>query len=571
MPWRKLTRLFRRNLVRQNHEIFPDEILIDAHNLPKFDTQQFEGRLEKPISKRTILSLRALFALVAFFFLGKIWVFQIQKGEAYSAQSENNRLRYTSIFSNRGIIYDRKGVELASNSINDEEPDFARRAYAPLSGIAHVVGYLSYPTKDSAGFYYQTKYVGREGAEKMFDETLSGENGVRIVETDALGNIKSQSLTKPPVDGENVYLSIDAGVQNELYKAIQHSSEEYGFKGGAGVIMDIYTGEVIALTSFPEFSSQVMTQGDDVAAIKSYQTDPYNPFLNRVISGLYTPGSVVKPYVALGALTEKLIDPSKKILSTGSISIQNPYDPTQKTTFVDWKAHGWVDMRDALALSSNVYFYTVGGGYGDQKGLGISNIEKYVRMMGLGEKTGINLNGEVGGVIPNPEWKKKVFGNDPWRIGDTYHTAIGQYGFQLTPIEVVRSVAAIANNGTLLQPTILKKEPGEKNENARTVPIRDEDFKVVREGMRQAVFTVTAGALNVPYVGVAAKTGTAQLGVTKQFVNSWVSGFFPYDNPRYAFVIVLEKGAATNQLGATYVMRQLLDWMQLNTPEYLIG
>ncbi len=190
-------------------------------------------------------------------------------------------------------------------------------------------------------------------------------------------------------------------------------------------------------------------------------------------------------------------------------------------------------------------------------------------MMGLVEKTNINLFGEADGTIPSPEWKEKFFAGDAWRIGDTYHTSIGQYGFQLTPIQAVRSVGAIANNGTLLQPTILKKKDNEPILNSRTVPIKDEYFKIVKEGMRQAVFTVTASALDVPYVKVAAKTGTAELGVSKQLVNSWVSGFFPYDNPRYSFAIILEKGARTNQLGATHVMRQLLDWMEIYKQDYL--
>lgn len=333
--------------------------------------------------------------------------------------------------------------------------------------------------------------------------------------------------------------------------------------------MDVHTGEILALTSFPEYSSNVMTQGKDSAIIAGYQKDTNNPFLNRAVSGLYTPGSIVKPFIALGALVEKIIDPQKKILSTGALELVNPYDPTQKTVFKDWKAHGWVDMREALALSSNVYFYTIGGGFENQKGLGITNIEKYVRMMGLGEKTGIDVPNEIEGIIPNPEWKKKVFDGDDWRLGDTYHTSIGQYGFQLTPIQEARSVAAIANKGTLLTPTILDKKTHPTKTSVREVTIDDGYFKIVQEGMREAVFTVTAGALNLPYVAVAAKTGTAELGVSKLLVNSWVTGFFPYDNPKYSFAIILEKGARTNQLGATYVMRQLLDWMKINSPEYL--
>ncbi|MFO0718977.1 MAG: penicillin-binding transpeptidase domain-containing protein [Candidatus Paceibacterota bacterium] len=569
MSWRKILKFFRKK--RRSYtdaEIYPDEIFLDARNLPQFDVHQFEGRLEKPIPKTVLIILGGIFILTGFIYISQIWVLQVKKGEAFAEQSENNRLRHTSLFSNRGIIYDRNGVELASNTINKEEPDFAQRVYAPIKGIAHVVGYLKYPTKDNAGFYYKTEYDGKDGAEKIFNAELSGENGTRIVETNALGEIKSESVVEPPKDGENIVLSIDSGIQSQMYKAIENASEKYGFRGGAGVMMDIYTGEIIALTSFPEYDSNIMTDGSNREVISGYQ-NANNPFLNRVVSGVYTPGSIVKPYMALAALSENIIDPNKQILSTGSISIQNPYNPEQKTTFRDWRAQGWVDMREALAVSSDVYFYAIGGGYEDQKGLGITNIEKYVRMMGFGEKTNINMLGEVEGTIPSPKWKAEVFGGDDWRLGDTYHTSIGQYGFQLTPIQAVRGVASIANNGTLLQPTILKRKPNEPIKNSRVVPIKDEYYKIVKEGMRQAVFTVTAGALNLPYISVAAKTGTAELGTAKLFVNSCVTGFFPYENPKYAFAIIMEKGARTNQLGATYVMRDVLDWMKIYTPEYL--
>ena len=156
----------------------------------------------------------------------------------------------------------------------------------------------------------------------------------------------------------------------------------------------------------------------------------------------------------MGALTEGVIDPYKKILSTGSISIPNPYFPDQKTVFKDWKAHGWTDMREAIAVSSDVYFYEIGGGFESQKGLGIVNIEKYAQLFGIGQKTGIDLPDEKGGIIPGPEWKIKNFKGEPWRIGDTYNTVIGQYGFQVTPLEMVRAISAIANYGTLVTPAL---------------------------------------------------------------------------------------------------------------------
>jgi penicillin-binding protein 2 len=250
------------------------------------------------------------------------------------------------------------------------------------------------------------------------------------------------------------------------------------------------------------------------------------------------------------------------------ISIPNPYDPTKKTIFKDWKVHGWVDMRQGIAESSDEYFYTIGGGYNGQKGLGIANIEKYIRMFGFGSNTGIDLLGEKAGTIPSPEWKAATFKGDPWRIGDTYNSSIGQYGFQVTPIQAVRAVASLANNGTLLRPTVILNNPRESKDTA-ALSFSADHFQIVKEGMKMSVDVGVAKGLSMPGISVAAKTGTAELGVTKLKVNSWVTGYFPYENPRYAFAVLMERGDRSNTIGATYVMRQLLEWMYINTPQYV--
>jgi penicillin-binding protein 2 len=331
--------------------------------------------------------------------------------------------------------------------------------------------------------------------------------------------------------------------------------------------MDVRNGEVLASTSFPEYNSEILSLGKDSGAINSYMSDKRKFFLDRTVSGLYTPGSIVKPFFSLGALAENLIDPSKKILSTGSISIPNPYFPDQKTVFKDWRVNGWTDMVQALAVSSDVYFYSIGGGFEDQKGLGIENIGKYAKLFGIGQVSGVDLPDEKAGTVPSKEWKLENFKGDAWRIGDTYHTAIGQYGFQVTPVEMARAVGAIANNGKLLTPHFLLGD-AQKESEVSTIDLKREYFDVVHKGMRQAVTDGTAVSLNVPYTEVAAKTGTAQLGTNRSKVNSWVIGFFPYENPKYAFAIMMEAGPSTNSVSASTVTRQLLDWMNVNTPEY---
>ncbi|HEU0080937.1 MAG TPA: penicillin-binding transpeptidase domain-containing protein [Candidatus Paceibacterota bacterium] len=559
---------FRRPKSVVRREIDPDEIFLDSSNLPGFDVHQFEGRMEKPVSIATILALSSAFILLLLILLGKAWALQAKDGARYSALSRDNTSRETTIYAVRGSIADRNGVKLAWNTYTGTSSDFSVREYIDQGGFGHILGYVKYPTKDKQGNYYKKDFEGIAGIEKFWNGDLQGSHGLKIVETDALGKVTSESIIRPAVDGKNLQLSIDAAIQAKLYESIQGLADRVGFTGGAGAIMDVHTGEVIAMTSFPEYRSGVMSDGKDAETISAYLKDARRPFLNRFVSGLYTPGSIVKPYVAIAALEEKTIDPLKQILSTGSISIPNPYYPDIKSTFMDWKPQGYVDMRHAIAMSSNVYFYEVGGGFEGQPGLGIDRLNKYFALFGFGKNAETGIFAGPAGTVPSPAWKDKVFPGDPWRIGDTYFTSIGQYGFQVTPLQMLKGLGSIANGGTYLRPTIFKASTATVAVG-ETVPVDPADFKVVREGMRLGAQIGTASGLNVPYIQVAAKTGTAELGVSKAFVNSWVTGFFPYEDPRYAFVVLMEHGPRANIYGATFVMRELLDWMHQTDSPYL--
>lgn len=567
--WKQLV-FWRRNK-RRIVEIDPDEVMLDSSNLGHFDTSQFEGRLEKPISKLTLYGVMGIFIIVAGTFLVQAGHLEINHGEEYRDRSEKNILRPIPIFAGRGVLEDRNGILLAWNApaqngqSTTSDDTVAVRQYATSTGMAHTIGYVQYPSKDKNGFYYQDDFEGVAGAEKYFNQELQGSNGSRLVEVDARGKIVSENVVRPPIQGKTVTLSIDSRIQSALYKNIKSIAEEVGFAGGAGIIMNVRTGEIISLTSYPEYSSQVMSDRDDTVKIKALLNNPDLPFLNRAVDGLYTPGSIVKPYVALAALGEKIIDPSTVIVTTGSISIPNPYDSTKSTVFKDWRNNGSVNMRQAISVSSDVYFYVIGGGYKDQKGLGIVNIDKYLRLFGLGSNIPESFVQGKAGTIPTPEWKKTTF-NEDWYLGNTYHTSIGQYGFQVTLAQMVRAVASLANDGLLLVPNIKKVETPQIERYLEEIPAKD--FTVVREGMRLSVTEGVAKALNTPYVAVAAKTGTAELGVSKNKVNSWITGFWPYENPQYAFVIMLEKGSVHNLIGAAATMRKQLDWMNENTPEY---
>jgi len=555
---------------RRGQEISPDQILLDSRNIPNYDTYQFEGRLETPISRRAIYSVFLAFLFIAIVFISQSFNLQIIHGTEYQKRSQNNVLRPVPLFAGRGLITDRNGVFLAWNAPLDNATSsdaIAVRKYATSTGLSHILGYVKYPSKDNNGFYYQEDFQGEAGSELYFDSELSGDHGLRLVEVDARNKIISENVTRPPVQGKNIKLSIDSRIQHVLHENIKQVAQDVGFIGGAGVIMDINTGQVIAITSYPEYSSQIMSDKSDSNAVKAMLNDKSLPFLDRAIDGLYAPGSVVKIFIALGVLNEKIVTPEQIIMTNGSISLPNLYDSTKSTIFRDWKNHGPLDMRHALSVSSDVYFYTVGGGFENQKGLGIRKIDEYLKMFGFGTTTLDNSNSLLlgkAGTIPTPEWKKKTF-NEAWYVGNTYHTSIGQYGFQVTPIQITRAVSAVANFGTIYSPIILADQLPHVES---TTSIPRSYYDVVHDGMRLSVTDGTSKSLNIPKFELATKSGTAELGYSKEKINSWMTGFWPYKKPRYAFAVILEKGTVHYQIGAGAVVRKTLDWMYDNTPEY---
>lgn len=547
-------------------DINPEDIFLDSTNLPGFQGHSLEGRIELPMARETFSFLKIALAIIAVALVSRLWFLGIHQGQVYAEISDNNRLEQTVVFANRGVILDRNGLELATNAIKDGTTDFAGRLYAPMQGLAHAVGYIRYPLTDKSGAYYEWEYHARDGIERAYDEILKGKNGLKLRETDVSGEITSESVVQTPVDGQTLEVSLDAKITEVLYKSIKGLAERSSFVGGTGIILDVNTGEILALTSFPEYDQNAITAGMDQKSFNLLLNDPRKPFLNRSVGGLYAPGSILKPIVALAALKEDIISPYKEILSTGSITVPNPYDPDKPSVFKDWKAHGPTDMREALAVSSDTYFYSIGGGFGGQKGLGITLLDKYFQSFTIDETTGIELAGEVGGVIATPEWKAKNFDGDIWRLGDTYITTIGQFGTQMTPLSAARYAAALANKGKLLKPSFVKG--GISNPVTSTVSFDEEEWQVVREGMRESVTYGTSVGLNVPYVKAAAKTGTAEIGAGKAHVHSWTIGFFPYENPKYAWAVVMEKGPSNNPFGATGVMREVFDWMSIYAPEY---
>jgi len=553
--------LRKRRRSRVSKELVPEDILLDAENLPDFDRGRLEGKLEKPIPRSTYQGISVVLGVLFVVLAGQAVHLELVKGSTYAAQSERNRVRPEVLFASRGAIVDRNGEVLVSNK--ETETDVVERVYT-YPGFSHLLGYVSYPKKDSSGNYYDKKITGLSGVEVAMNDRLAGTNGTLLVEEDARGRVQSQGTIVPPVPGENVELSIDARAQRALSTAVSSLAERIPFQGGSGILMDVETGEVHALVSYPEYNSNILSQGQPAETIAAYSRDKRQVYLDRAVSGLYTPGSIVKPMEAAGAISDGTVTAEQGIVSTGSISIPNKYDPAHPSIFKDWKAHGWVDARRAIAVSSDVYFYAVGGGYGNITGLGIERLAYWFSSFGLTSSTGIELSQEGVGFVPTPEWKEKTL-NEPWRLGDTYHTAIGQYAMQITPLEAARAIAAVANGGKLVRPTILKGQLPE----GQSIAISPYALQVAREGMRLGSTEGTSIGLNdLSFVKLAGKTGTAQLGFHNEWYNSWAVGFFPYDHPKYVYVVVMEKGPSTNSFGGIYVMHEFLRELHRTAPEY---
>lgn len=553
-------------LWRRKHrdlEIAPDEIFLDASNAPDFDRTRFEGRIEKPLPRSSFLVLAVGLGALFLILIVRSWNLEVTNGSLYASESAHNSLDIVNVFAPRGIITDVYGRVLVEN-VSKADGSVERKYLMP--SLSHVIGYVSYPKKDSSGFYYDTSETGITALESEYDAQLMGENGKMLTETDALGRVRSEGTIIPAKEGKTLQLSIDANLQKLFSEAISDIARSKGFIAGAGVIMDVETGAVRSIVSYPSYDSNVMSNGGPASTIAAYNSDPGHPFLDHAVQGMYVPGSIVKPLVASGALTDGVITANTVINDPGFLSLPDPYHPGKTFIYKGWKALGAVDVKRAIAWSSDIFFYAVGGGFEGQKGLGIDRLAYWYRQFGLGSTTAIALPGEASGLIPTPAWKKSVF-NEPWYLGDTFFTAIGQYSMQVTPIQMVRATAAVANGGKLFTPTLVAGQAS----SYITVPVEASALTIVREGMRQGVTSALSSAIDFPYVGAAAKTGTAQTGNRNQYDNSWVEGFFPYDHPKYAFVVVLERGPQGMGEEAVNVMQQLFLSLHAENSPYVGG
>ncbi len=441
------------------------------------------------------------------------------------------------------------------------------REYKDGEISSHILGYIGKidqnTLRKNPGKYTIHDYVGKAGVERYYENYLTRVGDEVKIERDAAGNIKNKEVTKSTENGENIVLTIDSELQRIVQEKAREKLEEIGAKKAAVVILDPQTGEVLAMVSVPSFDNNLFRKSTDQKTFANIFQNKEGVFLNRTISSAYSPGSIIKPILAAAALEEGIITPEKRIHSPGYITIPNPWNPAEPTIFRDFQAHGWRDMREAIAVSSNVYFYAVGGGYEDQEGLGVERIKKYLSLFGWGVKTGIDLPVESNGFIPTPDWKREQL-SDIWRIGDTYNLSIGQGYLSTTPLQVAGSFASIVNGGKLLAPRIVKEiVDDERNllESREAEVVREnfvsaDNLEIVKQGMKQTTLIGTARSLQVLPVDSGAKTGTAQTS-RPGINNNWVAAFAPYDNPEIVITVIIEGVKGVTPV-ATHLARDIM-------------
>ncbi len=445
------------------------------------------------------------------------------------------------------------------------------RTYEGGPAFSHMLGYLGFPSAEDLTGQSDgdaSMLIGKLGIERSYDQELGGTQGKKIMEIDARRTVQRIKTIEPTRGGATIRLTIDAGLQKKAYETMREHIRALGMRAGALVALDPRDGSIRALVSHPSFDNNRFAKKLSRADVQAIFEDPDKPLFNRAVSGEYPPGSTIKPVIAAAALEENIIDPKKEIFSEGFIQIPNPYRAGEWSIFKDWKPLGWMNIRSALAYSSNVYFYSVGGGYQGQQGLGIERIKRYEELFGLGSVLGIDIPGEGEGFVPDPLSTAEKRVADPlWRIGDTYNASIGQGDTLVTPLHIASYTAVFANGGTLYSPRIVETviDPDTDEALRENTPrmirsnfVSGRAIDIVREGMRMAVTEGSARRLSSLSTAAAGKTGTAETG-RRDEAHAWFTGFAPYDKPELVITVLVEKGGE-GSIAAVPIAEEVLRW-----------
>lgn len=427
-----------------------------------------------------------------------------------------------------------------------------------------LVGYLGKPDKDDLKKFPLTNLdinVGKTGIEETYENHLRGSNGINYKVIDALGRqVKSELFQKDIEDketipGNNIHLAVDVELQKKAEQLLKN-------KAGSISMVNVNTGEVLALASSPSFDPVLFVNGIEKSEWNELTRNTLYPMLNRSVKGTYAPGSTFKIVTALGALKEDLIDEETTVFCPG-------YYKVGKKKFKCWKhsGHGWMNLIEAMAQSCDVYFYSI------SEKLGIDRLSKYANMFGFGTGTGIELN-EKDGLVPNRSWKYKQF-KEPWYKGETVVTSIGQGYLNVTPLQITMMTAAVANGGSVLKPILINKITDIDGKNTmvanskvlHTLPFDDSQMSMIKDSLITAVNkkTGTGYKAKSKHGLVAGKTGTAQVVSTKVKSNkriykdhAWFTAYFPAENPEIALTVLIENGGSGGTVAAP-VAKKMID------------
>lgn len=523
---------------------FSDEVVADRH-------RRSRSKEESPwwAGSGRALIFATILVIGFFVLIWRLFDLTVINGRAYRRLSDSNRTYSLTRHAPRGILLDRTGKPLVKNiaierNVKDgfTEVDYMRQ-YVLGSSTAHLLGYVGELGEEelSSDYYKSRNYtigdrVGRMGAEEVYNERLRGRDGREYVEVDANGSILRSLGREEALPGEDITLSLDVGLSKVAADAFPKDEK------GAIVVTKPTTGEILALYSSPGFSPDAFSRGMTQGEFYTLMNNPDLPLFNRAIGGVYPPGSTFKIVTSIAGLEEKALTKDTIVEDNGVITI-GPF------TFPNWyflqygKTEGNVDLVKALKRSNDIFFYKAG------EWIGITKLAGWARKVGIGTPLGIELSGEVGGLMPDPAWKKARFDteadrtarNDEWYVGDTYHVSIGQGYLLTTPLAVNTWTNVIANGGNKCRPTIEKVSSVkyQVSKSCEDLKLKKDTIDLIMEGMREACapggtgwplfnFSVKkstdSAAIAVP---IACKTGTAEFGDPKDRTHAWFTAFGP--------------------------------------------
>lgn len=541
-----------------------------ARNLASFDLVVNPSQLPREKSKRA-----EVYALVAD--LTKQPADEVRKKAEQSGKNfPQNVLITANLDRDTALNIEEKTRQITGFSI-DINP---AREYLDGGAYAHFLGYtgrISAEEWRDNPAYQPTDYIGKTGLEQAYESDLKGQDGKQQLEVDVQGRPIRELASTPAKSGNSLVLAVDNGLEQKMFQELKAGVERAGAKRGTAIAMEPSTGQILGAVNWPSYDNNLFAKGISNSEYQKLLNDPGSPLFNKAVGGRYPIGSTIKPFISLAALEEQVITASTTIEDRGLIEVKNKYNPSVVYTFRGWESKGLgvVNVLRAIEQSSDVFYYIVGGGFENFRGLGVDRLLGWYKKFGFGTKTGIDLKNESPGYLPNPTDKKAQTG-EAWYVGDTYNISIGQGNLQATPLQLVTATAAVANGGTLYKPRLAKEVINNKGEVVREIKpevalanfLNPANVALVQQGMKQVVLQGTACCrmkAEVP-VAVAGKTGTAETSSAgldgknaRTKPHAWFTAYAPADKPQIAMVVLVENSGEGAEFAAP-ITREVLKW-----------